>query len=92
MMWIGCRLESVAWMLELYGSSSCRFTTEVRERLQWDNRPYVEYDVDRDGAARARLRRLTPEAVVPTLVENGAVVQVGWQGRWCAVDSGSPPP
>jgi arsenate reductase-like glutaredoxin family protein len=76
-------------MLELYGSSSCRYTTEVRERLQWDNLHYVEYDVDTDRAARARLHQLTPTAVVATLVENGAVVQIGWQGRSCAV--GLPP-
>lgn len=78
-------------MLELYGSASCPYTTEVRERLEWNDRDYVEYDVDTDGDARARLQRLTPIAAVPTLVENGAVVEIGWQGRSCAIGSALPP-
>ncbi|HEY3675800.1 MAG TPA: glutaredoxin [Candidatus Tumulicola sp.] len=78
-------------MLELYGSSSCPYTTEVREQLEWDKREYVEYDVDGDADARARLHRLTPVAAVPTLVENGAVVAIGSQGRSCAIGSASRP-
>jgi glutaredoxin len=78
-------------VLELYGSSSCPFTTELREQLEWDNREYVEYDVDGDNVARARLHQLTPIPAVPTLVENGAVVQIGWQGRSCAIGSAPPP-
>jgi glutaredoxin 3 len=77
-------------MLELYGSASCPFTTELRERLEWENRDYVEYDVDLDGDARVRLQRLTPIAAVPTLLENGVVVQIGWQGRSCSIGSASP--
>ncbi|HXM08132.1 MAG TPA: glutaredoxin [Candidatus Acidoferrum sp.] len=77
-------------MLELYGSSSCPFTTELREQLEWDKRDYVEYDVDVDSVARARLHQMTPISAVPTLVENGAVVQIGWQGRSCSIGSASP--
>jgi glutaredoxin 3 len=46
----------------------------------------VEYDVEADRAARERLRAVAgPQRTVPVLVEDGAVVQVGWQGRGCTV-------
>jgi hypothetical protein len=44
----------------------------------------VEYDVEADAAARARLHALAgSQRTVPVLVEDGKVVQVGWQGRGC---------
>jgi glutaredoxin 3 len=48
---------------------------------------FVEYDVETDERARGRLFVLVPQnpCTVPVLVENGIVVQVGWQGRGCAV-------
>ncbi len=71
---------------ELYGTSSCQFTSELREWLEWRGEPFVEYDVETDGAARARLRALAGgQRTVPVLVEAGRVVQVGWQGRGCIV-------
>jgi mycoredoxin len=81
---LGTRSRSV---LELYGSATCPYTPELRERLEWDGREFVEYDVDADAQARVRLQALTPAAAVPTLVEDGRVVEVGWQGRSCYLGS-----
>jgi glutaredoxin 3 len=72
--------------LELYGTSSCQFTSELREWLEWTGSEFTEYDVERDSQARARLRRIAqPPYTVPLLVEDGKVIQVGWQGRGCIV-------
>jgi mycoredoxin len=73
--------------LELYGTQSCPYTAELRADLEWRRVDFVEYDVDADAAARSRLFALIPQTPrsVPVLVENGRVVQVGWQGRGCAV-------
>jgi glutaredoxin len=74
--------------LELYGTTSCPYTSEMREWLEWKNREFVEYDIDRDTSARERLHRLThPPFTVPLLVEDGKVIQVGWQGRGCVVNA-----
>ena len=71
---------------ELYGTSSCRFTAEVREDLEWQGRDFVEYDVEADPAALARMLTLTGgQRTVPVLVEDDAVVQIGWHGRGCYV-------
>lgn len=72
--------------VELYGTSSCPYTSELREHLLWERIPFVEYDVEADAAARARLASLTDSRLsVPVLVEDGRVRQVGWRGRSCAV-------
>jgi glutaredoxin len=72
--------------LELYGTPACPYTAELREELDWQGREYVEYDVDRDARALARMRALTPgAAAVPVLVEDERVVQVGYRGRSCFV-------
>jgi len=71
---------------ELYGTAGCPFTGEMREWLEWRKQEFVEYDVDADPAARARLRALAgSQRTVPVLVEDGKVVQVGWQGRGCVI-------
>ena len=76
-------------MLELFASPECPFCAEMREKLDWDGKPFVEYDVDTDAAARKRLFDLAgPNAIVPVLVEGGRVTQIGWQGRGCAVGPG----
>ncbi|MBA3892127.1 MAG: glutathione S-transferase N-terminal domain-containing protein [Gemmatimonadales bacterium] len=75
--------------VELFGSAACPYTAECRERLEWEGREFVEYDVERDPAALVRLHRLTGGGrTVPVLVEDGRVVAIGWQGRGCTV---SPP-
>ncbi|MGB8908149.1 MAG: Uxx-star family glutaredoxin-like (seleno)protein [Candidatus Cybelea sp.] len=77
--------------LELYGTQTCPYTAELRGELDWQGKEFVEYDVDADAAARERLFSLVRGAVsVPVLVEEGRVVQIGWQGRGCYV--AAPPP
>jgi mycoredoxin len=73
-------------MLELYGTAGCPYTAEMRESLEWRGQEFVEYDVETDPAARARLHALAGgQRTVPVLVEDGKVVQVGWQGRGCVI-------
>ena len=75
---------------ELYGSASCPFTGELRAQLEWEGRAFVEHDVERDPRALERLLRLAAAspARVPVLVVDGAVVEIGWQGRSCLVGAG----
>ncbi|MGH7727498.1 MAG: glutaredoxin domain-containing protein [Vulcanimicrobiaceae bacterium] len=76
--------------LELYGSSACPYTTELREELDWREEPFIEYDVERDEPARLRLTELIASvASVPVLVRDGKVVQVGHRGRSCVVGTAS---
>jgi mycoredoxin len=74
-----------AHVLELYGAASCPFTAEMRSQLEYDGRPFVEYDVESDQEAHGRLVTLTGERLVPVLVDEGRVVAVGWHGRGCLV-------
>jgi glutaredoxin 3 len=72
--------------VELYGTSTCPYTREMREWLELRRTDFVEYDVEADGSARERLRAVAgSQRTVPVLVEDGQVVQVGWQGRGCAI-------
>ena len=71
---------------ELYGTASCPYTREAREWLEWQGHEFVEYDVETDGAARARMQSLAGgQRTVPVLVEDGKVFAVGWQGLGCVV-------
>jgi glutaredoxin len=73
--------------LELYGTATCPYTREMREWLEWTGREFVEYDVEKDVAARERFRAFGGgPRTVPVLVEAGEVVQIGWQGRGCIVN------
>jgi glutaredoxin len=72
--------------LELFGSAGCPHTQEMREWLEWRGAEFVEYDVDADRDARDRLRALSGgQPTIPVLVDDGKVVQIGWQGRGCMV-------
>lgn len=74
--------------LELYGTRRCPHTQEMREWLEWKRSDFLEYDVEADLGARQRMRELSPgQRSVPVLVEDGKVIQIGWQGRSCMVDS-----
>lgn len=74
--------------LELFGTVRCPHTQEMREWLEWKRRDFVEYDVEADTAALHRMRELAAgQRSVPVLVEDGKVVQIGWQGRSCFVDA-----
>ncbi len=75
--------------LELFGTASCAYTREMRESLEWSGREFVEYDVERDPEALARMRAATGgQSMVPVLLEDGRVTQIGWQGRGCFVAGG----
>jgi glutaredoxin len=74
--------------LELFGSARCPHTAEMRDWLEWKRSDFVEYDVEADAAARLRMREIAGgQRTVPILVEDGKVVQVGWQGHGCIVDT-----
>jgi glutaredoxin len=70
--------------LELYGTASCPYTSEMREWLEWKGSEFTEFDVEADACLRMRLLA-QPPFTVPLLVEGGKVIQVGWQGRGCVV-------
>jgi glutaredoxin 3 len=72
--------------VELFGTASCPYTAELRDQLIWEGTPFVEYDVEAEPSALARMLSLTGgRRTVPVLVEAGAVRQVGWHGRGCLV-------
>lgn len=74
--------------LELFGTASCPHTREMREWLEWKGAEFEEYDVEKDAAARERMRALADAPyTVPLLVKDGKVIQVGWQGRGCVVSA-----
>jgi glutaredoxin len=71
---------------ELFGSSSCPYTEELRDWLDWKGYEFVEYNVEMDPEALERMQLLTRgQRTVPVLVEDGKVIQIGWQGRGCVV-------
>jgi glutaredoxin len=73
--------------LELFGTARCPHTGEMRDWLEWKRTDFVEYDIETDLAARSRMREIARgQRTVPILVEDGKVIQVGWQGRGCIVD------
>lgn len=72
--------------LELFGTSTCQSTAELREWLEMRRADFVEYDVESDPDARSRLREYVgAERTVPVLVRDGKVDQIGWQGRGCVI-------
>jgi glutaredoxin 3 len=72
--------------VELFGTRGCPYTRDMREWLELRGADFVEYDVETDPSARERMRALAAgQRTVPVLVEDGTVVQVGWQGRGCTV-------
>ena len=72
--------------LELYGARSCPYTQEMREWLEFRGTEFVEYDLDADREARERIRALANgQRTVPILVEDGKVLQIGWQGHGCVM-------
>jgi glutaredoxin len=71
---------------ELFGTASCPYTQEMRDWLEWKRCEFVEHDVDADAVARERLLTMgNGQRMVPVLVEDGKVVQIGWQGRGCTI-------
>jgi len=72
-------------VLELCGTAGCPHTREMREWLEFRGRDFLEYDVELDRAALARMRDLAGQRIVPVLIEDGKLIQSGWQGRGCVV-------
>jgi glutaredoxin len=71
---------------ELFGTAACPYTSELREWLEMRRVQFDQYDIERDREARERMREIAgAERTVPVLVEDGKVIQVGWQGRGCVV-------
>jgi mycoredoxin len=71
---------------EMYGTGRCPHTQEMRDWLELRGCDFVEYDVESDAVALERFKTLGGgQRTVPMLVEQGRVVQVGWQGRGCIV-------
>ncbi len=80
-------MPDTASVYELFGTGSCPYTRDMREWLEWQGFEYVEYDVEADSAARARMIALSGgQRTVPVLAKGGGLVQVGWQGRGCIVN------
>jgi len=74
--------------LELFTSKTCQFCEQVRDQLELDGVDFVEYDVDADREARKRLGELVgTNVMVPVVVEDGRVTQVGVAGRGCYVNT-----
>lgn len=73
--------------LELFGTTRCPHTQDMRDWLDWQRRDFVEYDVDKDTNARIRMLDLSAQRGVPVLVEDNKVIQVGWQGRTCMIEA-----
>ena len=72
--------------IELYTTVGCPYSEAAREDLEWRGIDFVEYDVEKDQEARARMLELTGgNRTVPVIFEEGKPVQVGWMGRGCAV-------
>ncbi|HZZ66497.1 MAG TPA: Uxx-star family glutaredoxin-like (seleno)protein [Candidatus Baltobacteraceae bacterium] len=69
-------------MLELYGTAACPYTAQLRDDLQWRHEHFIEYDVENDPDALDRMLDLCDgDHTVPVLVEEGRVIQVGYEGR-----------
>ena len=72
---------------ELFGTASCPYTQDMRDWLEFNRREFAEYDVEVDPEARRRMHELDGSLrKVPVLVEDGKVLQVGWQGHGCMVE------
>ena len=72
--------------IELYVTVGCPYSEAAREDLEWRGVDFVEYDVEKDAAARERMLKLAGGTrTVPVIVEEGKPPQIGWMGRGCTV-------
>ena len=72
---------------ELFSTAACPWCDEMREWLEWNDLDFLEYDVAADGDARARMISISGgQRMVPVLVADGRVAQIGWQGQGCMVE------
>ena len=74
--------------LELYGSSQCALHAGAARMVGVDAARFPGVRRGGRSQALARMRALDCGVrTVPVLVENGKVIQVGWQGRGCILRS-----
>lgn len=72
--------------VHLYTTAGCPYSAAAREDLEWRGVDFVEYDVEKDAAARKRMLELSGGTrTVPVIVEEGKPPQIGWMGRGCTV-------
>lgn len=72
--------------VELYTAPGCQYSEAAREDLEWRGIDFVEFDVDADPEARARMLEITGGSrTVPVIVEEGEPVQIGWMGQGCVI-------
>ena len=68
--------------LVMYMKPGCPWCDEQRERFRSQGVEWEEIDAQADRAARAELIRFTDGTrTVPTVVEDGQVVSVGFDGH-----------
>ncbi len=73
---------------ELFGAARCPYTLEMREALMFARHTFIEYDVEADPEARARLRAMAGDVrTIPVLVEDGKVKEIGFRGRGCMLEA-----
>lgn len=57
----------------------------MREWLELNGREFIEFDVERDAEAHARMKAASGQRMVPVLIEDGKAVEIGWRGRGCVI-------
>jgi glutaredoxin 3 len=73
-------------LVELYTTAGCPYSAAAREDLEWRGIDFMEYDVELDREAYARMLELTGgNRTVPVIVEEGKPVQIGWMGQGCFI-------
>lgn len=60
--------------VELYTTNWCGYCRAAKSFLKKKGVPYVEYDIEKDRAAKERKRKLSPGSGVPVAVINGRVI------------------
>lgn len=72
--------------VHLYTTEGCPYSEAARDDLEWRGVDFVEYDVEQDREAYARMLNLTGgNRTVPVILEEGKPVQIGWMGRGCFI-------
>jgi glutaredoxin 3 len=78
--------DGMVEQVELYVTAGCPYSAAAREDLEWRGVDFVEYDVEQDREAYARMLELTGgNRTVPVISEKGKPVRVGWMGQGCFV-------
>ena len=72
--------------VHLYTTEGCPCSEAARDDLEWRGVDFVEYDVEQDREAYARMLNLTGgNRTVPVIIEEGKPAQIGWMGRGCFI-------